>query len=455
MEGKAWLELPRTFDLKNPDGWFMAEVLPRIERRQERILWRLTWEGGRGAKQQNLVHAGGGEPEKKDKPTQGNLWGPKLTTEEVNKAKERAPTDKDGTLLCWGALTHMGCNTSACQRSHADLQGRWEALDPCVRVQLLRRGGLRRMKMETKDSVTTKVKAIRAEMAKDKADKVADGRKSGQAATQATSEGQGETRAGGDKVVRVWDIPDKFEAVDFTAAEHDMRDKLKGPDVRWLVSRSPGEKVLLEATGETAPEEAKDFVQRAQNLASGPVLSKLEGASDDLYAWAAARVARRPSACFEEVLSEMATYGLGEMVEEATILLEKALGTKAGSTGTLQVMDTVWEPGQPGKGVAIVEGQHWTIWDFKEEIPMSEELAALLEQAEAGVEKRQCVAKAIAAGILWRMNARRPTMDEVAMKAAELRLGQARQAVEAKGAMGEAENRVAPLRRRSAFTRMT
>ena len=32
-EGKAWLELPRTFDLKNPEGWFTAEVLPRIERR--------------------------------------------------------------------------------------------------------------------------------------------------------------------------------------------------------------------------------------------------------------------------------------------------------------------------------------------------------------------------------------------------------------------------------------
>ena len=103
-EGRAWLELPRTFDLKNPDGWFTAEVLTRIERRQERILWRLTWEGGRGAKQQNVVHAGGGEPDKKDKPSQGNLRGPKLSTEEVNRAKDRVPTDKDGTLLCCRGL---------------------------------------------------------------------------------------------------------------------------------------------------------------------------------------------------------------------------------------------------------------------------------------------------------------------------------------------------------------
>ena len=443
-DGKAWLELPRTFDLKNPDGWFMAEVLPRIERRQERVLWRLTWEGGRGAKQQGVVHAGGGDPDKKDRPTPSNLWGPKMTTEEVNRAKDRAPTDKDGTLLCWGALTHMGCSTAACQRSHADLQGRWEALDPCVRMQLLRRGGLRRMKAETKDTVAAKVKAIRAEIAKDKADKIADGRKSGQNPPPA-ADSQGETRAGGDKVVRVWDVPEEFEAVDFTTAEQDMREKLKGPDIKWLVNRDPLGKTLAEATGETAPDEAKDYVQRAQELANGPVLSRLTDASDDLYAWAAARVARKPQASFEEVLSEMATYGLGEMAEEATKLLETALGTKAGSTGSLQVMETVWEHGQPGKGTAIIEGEPWIMWDFKEEIPMGEELAALLEQAEAGVERRQCVTKTVAAGIVWRAKARRPTLEEVADKAAEIRLDQARQAVEAKAAMGEAEARVAPI----------
>ena len=53
------LQLPRTFDLEYPDGWFMTEVRPRIERRQERLLWKLTWEGTgkpRGSGQQ----AGGG-----------------------------------------------------------------------------------------------------------------------------------------------------------------------------------------------------------------------------------------------------------------------------------------------------------------------------------------------------------------------------------------------------------
>lgn len=45
--GQPPLQLPRTFDLHHPDGWSSSEVLPRIERRQERMLWKLTWEGRR------------------------------------------------------------------------------------------------------------------------------------------------------------------------------------------------------------------------------------------------------------------------------------------------------------------------------------------------------------------------------------------------------------------------
>ena len=42
-QGNPPLQLPRTFDLNHPDGWFSTEVLPRIERRQERLLWKLTY----------------------------------------------------------------------------------------------------------------------------------------------------------------------------------------------------------------------------------------------------------------------------------------------------------------------------------------------------------------------------------------------------------------------------
>ena len=443
-QGTAWLELPRTFDLRRPDGWFSSEVLPRIERRQERMLWRLTWEGGRGGKQSSSsAHAGGdARPDVAAKPSLRSLWGPKLTTEEVNRAKDRAPLDRDGVLLCWGALTHLGCNNTACQRSHSDLQGKFEALEPCVQMQLLRRGGLRRMKPETKESVAEKIKVLRATAAKDRASKVADGRKSGQGAEEGEA---ASTRAGGEKQVQFTEVPSEFDVVDYTVAEEELREALKGPDRDWLQPASAPGAALKEATGQSAPQQAKDLASRAEELATGPVLGQLREASDDLFAWAAARVARAPDAGIEDILGDMATYGMGELAAEASRILEAKCEHRAGSSDGIKVSDVVWEPGLPGRGTLTIEGATWTIWDYKEEVVMSEELAAMLRQPEEGTEKRQCVTKAVAAGVMWRSVARRPTVEEVDSKALELRLEQTRQALEAQMAMGEPATKVAPI----------
>eukprot|EP00971_Amphidinium_carterae_P303401 6028659-Amphidinium_carterae.1 len=34
--GSTWLQLPKTFLLDDPDGWFRVTVLPRISRQQQR-----------------------------------------------------------------------------------------------------------------------------------------------------------------------------------------------------------------------------------------------------------------------------------------------------------------------------------------------------------------------------------------------------------------------------------
>ena len=67
----------------------------------------------------------------------------------------------------------------------------------------------------------------------------------------------------------------------------------------------------------------------------------------------------------------MATYGMGELAAEASRILE---GTELGSSGGINVSDVVWEPGLPGRGTLTIEGATWTIWDYKEEVVMSEEL---------------------------------------------------------------------------------
>ena len=240
-------------------------------------------------------------------------------------------------------------------------------------------------------------------------------------------------------------MPEEFEAIDYTAAEEDMRQKVQGPDRSWLEHRAESAKACEDGLGTEAPQAAKDLVTKARDLAEGPVLSRLEEASDDLYAWAAARVALDPQATFEELVGEMATYGLGDMAAEAAELLDKATDCKAGSKLGLVVSETQWGPGKPGRGHVTIDGVAWTFWDYKEEVAMSEELAGVLQQPDEGVEKRQCVTKAIAAGILWRRHARQPSLAEVAEKSCEIRLEQARQAAEAQAVMGEPADRVAPI----------
>ena len=100
-DGAAWLVMPTTFDIERPGSWFQEEVLPRIERKQERLLWNLTWQGG--ARKPAATPAGGGPSsgggaENEVKPTT------KLTAEETSRAKDRAPLDRNGVLLCWGHL---------------------------------------------------------------------------------------------------------------------------------------------------------------------------------------------------------------------------------------------------------------------------------------------------------------------------------------------------------------
>lgn len=140
------------------------------------MLWKLTWEGPAKPRHGAQVAGGGGtNTGNEEKLSLKNLLGPKLTTEEVNRAKDRAPVDREGKLLCWGAITHLGCSQANCQRSHEHLRGAFEALDPAVQMQLLRRGGLKRMRQETKETATEKIKELRTQIYKDKASKIKDG----------------------------------------------------------------------------------------------------------------------------------------------------------------------------------------------------------------------------------------------------------------------------------------
>ena len=449
--GSAPLQLPNTFDLEHPDGWFMQEVLPRINRRQERLLWKMTWEGtgktrgsGQPAGGAESGHAGG------DDKTSRTLLGPKLTPEETARAKDRAPVDKEGKLLCWGYITHAGCNLGNCQRAHEHLRGTFEALDPAVRMQLLRRGGLKRMKAESKESATEKIKELRSQVAKDKDAKAKEGQDRRRAGTgsgkkpeekpeEATAEPSG--RAGG----VTWAPPQEMTHIDYTAQEKEFENLVSGPDHGRFRHIAKDALKNEGREGESAPESAKELIKEAQRLATGPVLGALQDASDDLYAWASTRVANDPKLTLVELLDDMVQYGLGDLAAEASAILEKHADPKAGNSRRCQVGATVWDDEGPGRAQVTIDNKAWAMYDYREEIMMTEELAGLVGVVQPEVEKRQCVTKVIAAGILHAQTGRLPSMTEVEQLGQMLRLEQARQAAEAEMIMGHPEPKVSAI----------
>eukprot|EP00435_Cladocopium_sp_Y103_P035203 s583_g9.t1 len=448
-EGQPPLQLPRTFDLNFPDGWFMTEVLPRIERRQERMLWKLTWEGAAKSRGSGQA-AGGSDGKAEDKVTLKALLGPKLTVEETNRAKDRAPVGKDGKLLCWGFLSHLGCNQANCQRAHEHLKGSFEALDPAVQMQLLKRGGLKRMRQETKETAVDKIKELRQQVAQDKSAKIQDGqarRRAGQETqveeVQPAQDASATKRAGG----VTWQAPVEMIEIDYTKQEQQFADLVEGPSQEVFKHQERDGVPHGGRQGSSAPKEAQELLRRAQSLAEGPVLSKLQNASDDLYAWAATRVANDPSITLELLLEDMVQFGLGELAAEAAKILEEHAGEKAGSSRRCVIHETVWTDEGPGRAMVEIDGESWVSYDYREEIQMTEELAGLLGVVVPEVEKRQCVMKVLAAGHLRasHQGSDVPSMSRVQELAQQFRLEQARMAVEAEGVMGHPENRITAI----------
>ena len=303
------------------------------------------------------------------------------------------------------------------------------------------------MRLETKESAEYKIKELRTGVATDKTEKMAKPkRKAGEAEAQSGPEEGDGGKAGGTTYqrVRFWDVPEEFEAVDYTKPE-DVQELVKAPEQDWAVPASHQERAY-HGGEDDAPSDAVALMNEAKHLQEGPVLQALAEASNDLYAWAATRVAREPALTLEELLEEMQMYGASDLAHEAAALMERQPeGGKAGEQPRLTVRDTMWAHGEPGQGSVEVDGVVWRTWDYLEDVTMNDELASVLGVADPGEEKRQCVTKTMAAGILWRRLGRRPTMAEVVEEARELRLEQTQIAVDANTQMGQAAEFVTPV----------
>lgn len=148
---------------------------------------------------------------------------------------------------------------------------------------------------------------------------------------------------------------------DFTKQEAEFAEIIEGPNDKYVTDILRDSHPHQGRDGESAPEDARVMLARAQQLASGPVLGALQEASDDLYAWASTRVANQPDVKLEDLLEEMTQYGLGDLAAEAAAILEKIEPEKAGHRGRFQIGDTKWNSEGPGVTAVEIDGEPYYV----------------------------------------------------------------------------------------------
>jgi hypothetical protein len=238
----------------------------------------------------------------------------------------------------------------------------------------------------------------------------------------------------------LWSPPAEFGDLDYTAAEHDLAELVKGPDRQWGREAHPGGQPSAAAL--RLPEEHHEYAARLDQWSPNKAV---EGASCALKAYVRSRQAQDQDITVGVALEEIASYGVGEVAEEAGLILDN--GGRAGHShpdAEVKFGAVVWphDGGEPGIGSLLVKGESWSCLDYRENLPMTEELAAILGEPEPRQEKRQCLLKSLAAALLDGPEA--PSEAEVIALAAKLRLEMANNARAAERALGLAPDRVSP-----------
>ena len=160
-EGRPRLSLPTTYDLRDPDGYFQRDILPRRQREVTRALWQLAHKqrptgqgGGRAGDVDQDGHHAGDVKKPKALPTGSGLLGAPLSAKEAGRSLDQRPRDPaTQRYVCWEANTHLGCKKTSCSHAHVDI-GKPTTLDYTIRMQLNRRHG---HKLESKVSATSSI----------------------------------------------------------------------------------------------------------------------------------------------------------------------------------------------------------------------------------------------------------------------------------------------------------
>ena len=187
--GTTRLQMPNTFQLDDPDGYYMFVVAPREARRVERSFYNIIVNkqgpkksGGEITTDENAddeFRSGevakprpGGKAKAKSAAAKSATTtaaaseypaGKRLGKHELIRALKKAPMDGSGKKrLCWDASCHSGCKKSAadCAHSHQQITN-IKTLDWATQAEIIRRGGLRNGRKGAVSEIDTRIDQLR------------------------------------------------------------------------------------------------------------------------------------------------------------------------------------------------------------------------------------------------------------------------------------------------------
>ena len=280
-DGRPWLTLPATFDLSDPEQYFMTDVKVRHDRMLDRAAWSAAFGGPRkagpgggggggrvGAEKSREGTGGAGAPAGDNSAPK--LLGPRLSRAENGRSMDRRPKSPGGRYICWSNACFIGCGVEGCPYSHKSI-GNAASLDPTVVMQMIRRGGLKSSgKRITKDTEAEDlIKKIRDKRAAEDAGNRAPtggGGGAGAGGGGRTPRGPRNQRSAGESSVAAlasaapsgaagedggrqagevdeapqWtEMPQEWTAFRTTDLEEDLRQLRMGPDSRWQRDAHP------------------------------------------------------------------------------------------------------------------------------------------------------------------------------------------------------------------------
>ena len=431
---------PRTFDLAHPDGYYQQVCAPRQARALKGIIYSQLHhkrqapkvggdqphpdgdsQGGDAGGDEDRVgrgrdRAGDKDKKKKEKERDEKKAFPagKRLRPKAAESVKHGPRTKEGKPICWDGATHMGCSRGKdCNHARQPITTT-KGLHWTVLAQLIRRGGLKSGPMIQPGQVDGRIAQLRTQAKAEHDEKVKDG-----------VQKQG------------WLPPEEYEGVQYTQLEDELRELTRGPDAHWLKDPmlEPGHKGYTTWDRRVKHPEALRRLKVLEEMEKAGTFARLNQWSSYLQSHVRGRmlnaVIEKQETTVDEVLLEATEKGCPELAQEA----EKVLNEER-SVGWIDDEKQAWISAptwykDKGYGEGKFEFQcgdrriSWRYLDYKDKLPVSDELASALGLQPGEDEERQCLVLHPAAGILlWEGDwdpERRPTIEEVKQKAQSFR----------------------------------